>query len=94
MSVLVGFVFGVGISFFFKKFESYNQFAIRETSIILIGGYLSYLVAEVFELSGIDIIFINIFIRDYNFICMWINNGTLYISEYFRRKSKRNSFGF
>jgi NhaP-type Na+/H+ or K+/H+ antiporter len=45
-SVVVGAAFGLGISVFFKKFESFMNSPIKETSIILLVGYISYLVAE------------------------------------------------
>lgn len=55
MSVLIGAFFGLGISFFFKKFNSFNEYPLRETSIILLTGYISYLVAEICNLSGIKL---------------------------------------
>jgi len=38
VSVSVGLVGGVLVSLFFKKFKSYNENPIKETSIILIVG--------------------------------------------------------
>ena len=52
MSLFVGCVFGFGVSIFFKKFTSLNEYPVRETGIILLAGYFSYLTAEIFNLSG------------------------------------------
>jgi NhaP-type Na+/H+ or K+/H+ antiporter len=57
MSTIVGLFFGLALSFFFKKFDHFNKTPIREASIILIVGYLAYLTAEIFELSGIISLF-------------------------------------
>jgi len=58
LSVVIGIVFGVLLSLFFKKFQSYNENPIKETSIILLCGYSVYLLNEILNLSGIISVFI------------------------------------
>jgi len=52
LSLFIGLSIGLLISLFFKNYSSYNNFPLRETSIILLAGYFSYLIAEIIELSG------------------------------------------
>lgn len=42
-SVVFGMLTGFGLSYVFKKFESFNKHPIQETSLILLNGYLTYL---------------------------------------------------
>ena len=42
-SLTIGAVFGFGLSYLFKINESFNRHPIKETSLILLVGYLSYL---------------------------------------------------
>ena len=55
MSVLIGMGVGIISSLLFKKFDKIDP--IKEASIILLSGYLSYLVSEIFHLSGIISLF-------------------------------------
>ena len=41
-SLLVGIVWGLGLSYIFKKVESFTQAHIKETSLILLFGYIVY----------------------------------------------------
>lgn len=52
LSVVVGLTIGLLISLFFKNFSTYAAYPLRETSIIMLAGYFSYLLAEVLGLSG------------------------------------------
>jgi NhaP-type Na+/H+ or K+/H+ antiporter len=58
MSVLIGACFGLGVSLFFKKFESYNEYPLRETAFILLSAYIAYSVSELLHLSGILSLFV------------------------------------
>ena len=41
----MGVIFGFGLSYFLKLNESFTKFPIKETSLILLTAYLSYLVS-------------------------------------------------
>ena len=51
-SIAIGISLGLAITYFLKKFPSFKNIPIKETSLILITGYLSYMIAELFEFSG------------------------------------------
>lgn len=51
-SILVGLIIGLLISLLFKRFNSFSNFPFRETSIIFLAGYFSYILAEMISLSG------------------------------------------
>jgi len=55
MSILIGVLVGITSSLLFKKFDNINP--IKEASMILLSGYLSYLVSEMLHLSGIISLF-------------------------------------
>ncbi|KAL4437948.1 hypothetical protein ABPG74_001119 [Tetrahymena malaccensis] len=57
LSVIMGVTIGLLISYFFKKYQSFNNYPLRETSIIMLSGYFSYLIAEIVGLSGIISLF-------------------------------------
>jgi len=57
-SVLIGVGFGFGISIFFKKNANINAFPVKEIGLILLFGYVSYLLSEILTLSGILSLFI------------------------------------
>lgn len=52
ISVIVGLTIGFLISYLFKVCSSFNNYPLRETSIIMLAGYFSYLIAEIIGLSG------------------------------------------
>lgn len=56
-SLAIGAVFGFGLSYLFKVNESFNRHPIKETSLILLTGYISYLVGELLGFSGIITLF-------------------------------------
>jgi sodium/hydrogen exchanger-like protein 6/7 len=56
-SLAIGILFGLGISYFLKRNESFTRFPIKETSLILLTGYSSYLFSELLNLSGIISLF-------------------------------------
>jgi NhaP-type Na+/H+ or K+/H+ antiporter len=56
-SLAIGVLFGLGISYFLKRNESFTRFPIKETSLILLTGYSSYLFSELLSLSGIISLF-------------------------------------
>ena len=58
MSLIIGILFGLAITILFKKFSSFKEFPIRETSLMILIAYLSYQVAEVLKLSGIISLFV------------------------------------
>lgn len=58
MSVIVGIIFGLAITFFFKKFVSFRLYPVKETSLMILDAYLSYQVAEILNLSGIISLFV------------------------------------
>lgn len=43
-SLLLGLAFGLGLSYLFKKVESFTDYHIKETSLILLTGYIVYLI--------------------------------------------------
>lgn len=57
LSLTVGVVFGFGLSYFLKLNHSFTKFPIKETSLILLTAYLSYLASELLALSGIISLF-------------------------------------
>mmetsp|Transcript_9300 Transcript_9300/g.6667 ORF Transcript_9300/g.6667 Transcript_9300/m.6667 type:complete len:156 (+) Transcript_9300:488-955(+) len=52
-SLLTGFVFGLACSYLLKRCRSYSKSAVSEISIIFVFGYVSYVTAELFAISGI-----------------------------------------
>lgn len=56
-SVAFGTLSGFGLSYLFKIYESINKHPIKETSLILLNGYLTYLLGELMGLSGIITLF-------------------------------------
>jgi NhaP-type Na+/H+ or K+/H+ antiporter len=48
---------GFGLSYLFKIYESFNRQPIKETSLILMNGYFTYLFGELIGLSGIISLF-------------------------------------
>jgi sodium/hydrogen exchanger 8 len=56
-SIALGLLFGFGLSYLLKVNESFLRFPIKETSLILLNGYLTYLIGEVSGLSGIISLF-------------------------------------
>lgn len=42
-SVAFGTVSGFGLSYLFKSLESFNKYPLKETSLILLNGYFTYL---------------------------------------------------
>ena len=56
-SVAFGTLSGFGLSYLFKIYESINKEPIKETSLILLNGYLTYLLGELLGLSGIIALF-------------------------------------
>lgn len=56
-SVAFGTLSGFGLSYLFKTYESINKHPIKETSLILLNGYLTYLMGELMGLSGIITLF-------------------------------------
>lgn len=56
-SLTLGLVSGFGLSYLLKINESFIKFPIKETSLILLNGYLTYLIGEVTGLSGIISLF-------------------------------------
>lgn len=56
-SLALGLLFGFGLSYLLKINESFLRFPIKETSLILLNGYLTYLIGEVSGLSGIISLF-------------------------------------
>jgi hypothetical protein len=43
-SLAIGAGFGLGLSYLFKVNPSFNRYPIKETSLILLTGYIAYLV--------------------------------------------------
>ena len=56
-SILLGVLVGLLCSFTLKKVKNLTDSAVREASLIIMFGYLSYIIAEMVELSGIMTIF-------------------------------------
>lgn len=56
-SLLLGLGTGFAISYLFKANVSFTGYPIKETALILLNGYLTYLVAEIVDLSGIISLF-------------------------------------
>lgn len=56
-SVAFGTVSGFGLSYLFKILESFNKYPLKETSLILLNGYFTYLMGELLGLSGIITLF-------------------------------------
>jgi sodium/hydrogen exchanger 3 len=56
-SVVVGAAFGFLSALVLKRTPGINEFPTRETTLIILNGYLSYTVAELLDLSGIVTIF-------------------------------------
>ena len=78
LSVFVGVLFGAACSLLIKHWESLTQYPIKETSLILLFGYTSYLSAELFYLSGILIYIYN---RNHFAICLWSNLISVHFSQ-------------
>lgn len=43
-SIAIGAISGFGLSYLFKVNESFNRYPIKETSLILLTGYITYLI--------------------------------------------------
>ena len=56
-SILLGILVGLLCSFMLKRVKNLTESATREASLIIMFGYLSYIIAEMVELSGIMTIF-------------------------------------
>ncbi len=56
-SLLLGAATGLGLSYLMKINEYFLTVPIKETSLILLNGYLTYLIGEVTGLSGIIALF-------------------------------------
>lgn len=56
-SLLMGIAFGLGLSYLFKKISSFTEYHIKEASLILLTGYVVYLVGEALGLSGVMALF-------------------------------------
>lgn len=56
-SVAFGTVSGFGLSYLFKVLDSFNKYPLKETSLILLNGYFTYLMGELLGLSGIITLF-------------------------------------
>lgn len=56
-SMTFGIFTGFGLSYLFKIYESFNKSPIKETSLILLNGYFTYLLGELIGLSGIITLF-------------------------------------
>lgn len=56
-SLVIGIVFGFGLSYFMKINPKLTKRPIKESSLILITGYSSYLLSELLGLSGIISLF-------------------------------------
>jgi NhaP-type Na+/H+ or K+/H+ antiporter len=56
-SMAFGLFTGFGLSYLFKIYESFNRQPIKETSLILMNGYFTYLFGELIGLSGIISLF-------------------------------------
>ena len=60
VSILIGIVFGLFLSYAFKKIQAFSEKPKLETCLILLTGYMSYLTAEKFHFSGIKSYFNNV----------------------------------
>lgn len=56
-SLGIGALFGFGLSYLLKINETFNRYPIKETSLILLTGYMAYLVGELLGFSGIITLF-------------------------------------
>lgn len=56
-SLLLGIVFGLTLSLLFKKIDSFSHQPIKESSLILLIGYMVYLIGEFCGLSGVIALF-------------------------------------
>lgn len=56
-SIAIGAIAGFGLSYLFKVNESFNRYPIKETSLILLTGYITYLIGELLGFSGIITLF-------------------------------------
>ena len=56
-SIILGVTFGLLCSFMLKKTPGINDFPTRETTLIIMLAYISYIIAEVLDISGIVTIF-------------------------------------
>jgi NhaP-type Na+/H+ or K+/H+ antiporter len=56
-SLFLGLLFGLILSFIFKRVESFSHHPIKESSLILLTGYAVYLIGEFLGLSGIIALF-------------------------------------
>ena len=56
-SLALGIICGFGLSYLFKISESFSKYSIKESSLILLNGYFTYLLGELLGLSGIICLF-------------------------------------
>jgi NhaP-type Na+/H+ or K+/H+ antiporter len=57
VSIVIGVAFGLLSSILIKKLPGINEFPERETSLIIMMAYMSYIIAELLDISGIVTIF-------------------------------------
>lgn len=53
VSLIIGVIVGAISSLMFKYFDSLTDHPVKETSLVLLFGYASYLISESLHLSGI-----------------------------------------
>ena len=53
LSLTIGISLGLILSYSFKRFNSFREQALIETCMIMLTGYMSYLIPEIMHLSGI-----------------------------------------
>jgi len=52
MSIIIGLITGLLLTYFLKQTEKLKEFPIRETSLIFLTGYFTYIISEVLHYSG------------------------------------------
>ena len=57
MSILIGIVFGASSAYISKKIPSFKEHPAREIIMIFVLAYLSYVLSEILNLSGIITLF-------------------------------------
>lgn len=96
-SLVVGVVFGLGLSYVFKKVESFGAYPIKETSLILLTAYMVYLTGELSGLSGIIALFTTAIIFSlygFNNLSQEARHGTLLAFETVRYISQAFIFAY
>jgi len=64
-SILVGLFLGLILSFFFKLSENLKHSPVKETALIFLNGYLSYMFSEELHFSGIMSLFVAAMVMSY-----------------------------